>query len=133
MEERMVKVQELAMMIDTSAQTISSWYRWKAKNPEHELAKLLPEYTRIEGCRRTRFWKESEVWRLAEFKRSIPQGRNGLMGEVTQKYVTRGRDEKGYIKSVADILSRHNVDSEVIGIITEFLDDDYCSRHQTVA
>ena len=55
------------------------------------------------------------------------------MGEVTQKYVTRGRDEKGYIKSVADILSRHNVDSEVIGTITEFLDDEYCSRHKTVA
>lgn len=84
--DRLLKVQEVSFLVGVSIQTISSWYRWKALHEDHELAKLLPEYVR-QGNRRTRFWKQSDVWKLIEFKQSIPIGRNGIMGDVTQKYV----------------------------------------------
>lgn len=82
-------VQEVAVAIGSSVQTINGWYRWKNLHPEHELAKLLPDYHRQEGGRRTRFWNQSDVWKLIQFKKSIPQGRLGIMGDVTQKYVTK--------------------------------------------
>ena len=52
--ERMVKAQELSMLVDTSIQAITNWYRWKEEHPDHELAKWLPEYTQLPGGRRTR-------------------------------------------------------------------------------
>lgn len=90
-ETRLLNVQELSMLIGSSIQTIGSWYRWKELNPDHELAKLIPDYTRI-GNRRTRYWKQDDVWKLLEFKQKLPQGRNGIMGEVTQKYVKKKED-----------------------------------------
>ena len=75
-ETRLLNVQELSMLIGSSIQTIGSWYRWKDINPDHELAKLIPDYTRI-GNRRTRYWKQSDVWKLLEFKQKLPQGRGG--------------------------------------------------------
>lgn len=88
---RLLNVQELSMLIGSSIQTIGSWYRWKELHPDHELAKLIPDYTRI-GNRRTRYWKQDDVWKLIEFKQKLPQGRNGIMGEVTQKYVKKKED-----------------------------------------
>ena len=90
-ENRLVNVQELSMLIGSSIQTIGSWYRWKELNSDHELAKLIPDYTRI-GNRRTRYWKQDDVWKFLEFKQKLPQGRNGIMGEVTQKYVKKKED-----------------------------------------
>lgn len=87
-EEKLLKVQEVAMMIDSSIQTISGWYRWKAENPDHQLAKLLPDFQRI-GNKNTRYWKQSDIWKLTQFKKSIPQGCKGVMGSVTQKYVRK--------------------------------------------
>ena len=86
--ERLVNVQEMSFMIGVSVQTISSWYRWKDLHPDHELAKLIPDYTRI-GNKRTRYWEQSDVWKLLDFKKSIPQGCKGIMGDVTQKYVKK--------------------------------------------
>lgn len=88
--ERLLKVQEVAFVIGSSIQTISSWYRWKDLNPDHERAKLLPEYVRI-GRKNTRYWKQSDMWKLIEFKKTIPQGKSGIMGAVTQKYVKKDK------------------------------------------
>ena len=89
MQNELINVQTLSFLVGSSIQTISSWYRWKHENPDHELAKLLPEYTKI-GNRNTRYWNKDDVWKLIEFKSSIPQGRNGVMGSVTQRYVKKG-------------------------------------------
>ena len=85
MEDKLLNVTEVAVMVGSSIQTITSWYRWKDLNPDHELTKFLPDYTRI-GNKRTRYWKKEDVALLTEFKNHIVQGRNGIMGEVTQKY-----------------------------------------------
>lgn len=91
-EARLLNVQEVATIIGSSIQTIGSWYRWKALNPNHELAILLPDFKRV-GNRNTRYWSQDDVWKLLEFKKSIPQGRYGVMGEVTQKYVKKKPQE----------------------------------------
>ena len=85
MEEKLLNVTEVAVLVGSSIQTITSWYRWKELHPDHDLAKLIPDYTRI-GKKRTRYWNKEDVWKLTEFKKHIVQGRNGIMGEITQKY-----------------------------------------------
>lgn len=92
MFENLLKVEELAIRIGSSVPTISSWYRWKRANPEHEMAKMLPEFER-HGAHRTRYWRVEDVEKIMEFKASIPQGRNGVMGSITQKYVKKDKKE----------------------------------------
>jgi len=89
MGERLLSAQEVAILIDRFPSTISMWYRWKRENPEHELAKLLPEYIQ-EHPRSKRLWKESDVYRLVEFENNIVKGRKGVMGNVTQRYQKKG-------------------------------------------
>ena len=84
MTEKLLKIEEVALLVNSSTQTINNWYRWKALHPEHPLAQKLPDYTQA-GARQTRYWKKSDVWSIAEFKNSIPHGRGGILGEITQR------------------------------------------------
>ena len=83
-----MSVQEVAVLIKSSVPTISSWYRWKRLEPNHPLAQMLPDFER-HGAHRTRYWRYSDIPKLIEFKDTIPQGRNGVMGRVTQAYVKK--------------------------------------------
>ena len=85
MDDRRIRIEELAFFVGSSAQTINNWYRWKKLNPNHELAKLLPDFEQ-DGDRQIRYWKQSDVNSVIEFKRTIPRGKNGILGEITQKY-----------------------------------------------
>lgn len=84
-EERLLKIEEVAILIGSSTKSINNWYWFKRENPKSEYAKMLPKYIQ-KGSRQTRYWKESDIWKLINFKQSIPQGRNGIMGSITQKY-----------------------------------------------
>lgn len=86
MSERLLKIEEVALMIGVSVQTINIWYRWARNNEDNEYAQLLPEYTQT-GPRQTRYWTQSDVWKLIEFNKAIPRGRNGVMGDVTQRRI----------------------------------------------
>ena len=87
-EEKLLNVQEVAVLIKSSVPTISSWYRWKRQFSDHPLAQMLPDFER-HGAHRARYWRYSDIPKLLEFKSTIPQGRNGVMGAVTQKYVKK--------------------------------------------
>lgn len=84
-EERLLKLEEVALRVDVSFKTINNWYMFRKQNPDNEYAKMLPDFIQS-GARQTRYWRESDIWKLIEFKQAIPQGRNGIMGEITQKY-----------------------------------------------
>jgi len=84
--DKLLNIQEVAVLINSSVPTISSWYRWKKENPDNEYAKRLPDFIR-KGAHRARHWRYEDVWKIVEFKQSLPQGRNGVMGSVTQRYV----------------------------------------------
>lgn len=79
-----VRIEEVALLIGVSSQTLNNWYRWKRLHPEHDLAKLLPEYEQS-SPRQVRLWDRADIWQLVEFKNTIPRGRNGVLGEITQK------------------------------------------------
>lgn len=85
MGEQLLKIEEVALLTGVSAHTIEIWYRWKRQNLDHEYAKMLPNYIQ-KGARQTRYWKKSDIWSLVEFKNTIPRGRNGILGEITQKH-----------------------------------------------
>lgn len=90
--EGKIKIEELAMRIDSSVQTINNWYKWKRENPDNELASLLPDYIQ-EGNRQTRYWDYNDVWKFIEFKQSIVHGRNGVMGQ-SRPIKKKGDNEK---------------------------------------
>lgn len=85
MVDGLLTAQEVSTLVGVTTPTLNSWYRWKALEPDHNLAKLLPEYTR-KGNRRTRLWKQSDVYKIAKFKANLPIGRNGILAAVTQRY-----------------------------------------------
>ena len=83
--EDLANVQIVAVLIESSVTTISSSYRWKKLNPDNEYAQMLPDFER-HGAHRARYWRYADIPKLIEFKNAIPQGRNGVMGAVTQAY-----------------------------------------------
>lgn len=91
-QERLLKLEEVAILIDSSSKSINTWYWFKRENPDNEYAKMLPDYIQY-GPRQTRYWRESEIWKLLKFKQSIPQGRNGVMGSITQKYYNKDKKD----------------------------------------
>ena len=82
-EKKLLNANEVAVTVGISIQTLNNWYRWKKINPKHELAKLLPKYQQVKG-RSARLWQIEDMPKLVEFKQSIPHGRNGILGEITQ-------------------------------------------------
>ena len=85
---KLLTIEEVAVSVGVSTQTINIWYRWKKQNPSHERAKLLPTPIQAKP-RQTRFWELQDVMQLIEFKNSVKTGRDGIMGSVTQKYVKK--------------------------------------------
>ena len=85
----LLTVEEVVLLVGVSFNTLNYWYRWKRENPDHELAKLLPDPIK-QGQRSTRYWKYSDIERISEFKHSIPKGRyGGILASVTQKYAKK--------------------------------------------
>lgn len=84
-----LRIEEVAIRIGVSVNTVNSWYRFKKQNPDDEYAKMLPDYTQEGGDRSVRYWTEQDIDKLLEFKNKRPTGRNGVMGIVTQKYVKK--------------------------------------------
>lgn len=85
---KLLTIEEVAVSVGVSVQTVNIWYRWKKKNPEHERAKLLPDFIQAKP-RQIRFWEPQDVMKLIEFKNSVKTGRNGIMGDITQAYVKK--------------------------------------------
>ena len=88
MAEKLLKIEEVALLLDVSTQTLNIWYKWVRENPDNPLAKLVPKYQQ-NGARQTRYWTQSDVWKLLEFKNQLPRGRGGVMGDVTQRRTTK--------------------------------------------
>lgn len=92
-KERLLSVTQVAVLVGVVPKTVDIWYRWKRQAPDHELASLLPDYIQ-DGEKQKRYWRESDVWKMIEFRSKIPKGRNGFFGNVTQKYSRRERMQR---------------------------------------
>lgn len=100
--ENYITIQELAFLVGCSAQTIGSYYKFKKENPNNELAKILPDFVRI-GKRNTRYWKEEDAEVIKEFRKNLPQGRNGALGSVTQRYVKKNHEQSSNDEELRNI------------------------------
>ena len=91
MIQNKLSVEQVALLVGCSTKTINLWYQWKRTNPASEYVELLPNYYQ-ETSKSQRFWNSEDVWKLIEFRRVIPHGRGGIMGEVSQKYKRKRRE-----------------------------------------
>jgi predicted DNA-binding transcriptional regulator AlpA len=82
-EERLLRVEEVALLVGCAAKTINSWYQFKKLEPNNPYAKMLPDYEQA-TTKSTRYWKQSDIAKIVEFKNSIPHGCRGVLGKVTQ-------------------------------------------------
>ena len=87
---KLYKAGEVAFLVGISTETLNLWYRFKKQNPDNEYVQLLPDIKHKKDDNKTRYWTEDDVFKLIEYKNTIPQGRNGIMGSVSQKYVKKG-------------------------------------------
>ena len=88
-----MKIEEVAMRVGVSVQTLNRWYKFKKENPEDEISKKLPEYRMINTLNgKARDWTDAAVWQLIAFKASVKPGRNGKMGKYGGKG-THGKKE----------------------------------------
>lgn len=88
----MMKVEEVAVRVGVSVQTLNRWYKYKKNHPDTELSKRIPNYTkRKTSSGYVRLWKDDDVWKLVEFKTQLKPGRTGKMG----KYGGRGTKNAG--------------------------------------
>ena len=90
MANNKLRIEEVALFLGVSVETINIWYRFKNQHPDNEYAKLLPSFEK-EG--KTRYWKQKDIPKLMKFKETRPMGRNGAMGTITQKYVKKKMEE----------------------------------------
>ena len=88
MADKLLKVQEVACILGCSVQTINYWYAFKRAKPRNKYAKMLPDFIQ-DGARQCRYWKQDDIWKLIEFQKQLPKGKNGILGCVTQKYVKK--------------------------------------------
>lgn len=78
-----MKIEEVAMRVGVSVETINRWYREKKNNPGNEFLQALPCYELAKNpfSGVVRFWTSEDVWKLIEFKSKIKVGRTGQMGK----------------------------------------------------
>lgn len=92
MSERLLRAEEVALSVGVSVKTLNNWYLFKRANPDNEYAQMIPECVQ-QGSRQQRFWKSDDIWKLMQFKQTIPMGRSGIMGSITQKYYHNKKQE----------------------------------------
>ena len=89
----LLKIEEVAVLIGVSVQTINNWYAFKRAEPDNEYAKMLPEYQQASE-RQLRLWDKDDIQKFIAFKRAIPKGCKGTMGVITQRYVKNGKTKR---------------------------------------
>ena len=90
--DNLLRIEEVAILVNVSVKTINEWYVFKRTEPKNEYAKMLPDPIKDNTGRR--LWKQADIDKLIQFHNEIPKGRNGIMGKVTQRYYkNRGRKD----------------------------------------
>jgi len=93
-QEKLLTSSRVAMQLDVSVKTLTNWYKWYYDNSIEKPKKFpkLPEYIQ-ERANGPRYWTQDDVKQLKKFKKWIPKGRSGVMGDISCKYI-RNRKEK---------------------------------------
>ncbi len=85
--ENKLTATKVAQHLDISVPTFNNWYNWY-NNPKYEKPKGTPElpaYTQ-QGKRVTRYWDKADLPKSMKFKKWIPRGRAGIMGDYNARF-----------------------------------------------
>lgn len=89
----MMKVEEVAVRLGVSVQTINRWYKFKKENPDSEVSKNIPDFiTEKTSSGIIRLWQDDDVWKLVQFRTQIKPGRAGKMGKYGGKGTKNGKE-----------------------------------------
>ena len=83
----LLRIEEVAMILGVSVQTLERWYKFKKEHPESEVAQEIPNYIygATVGSGKTRLWTQEAVFSLVQFKGERKLGRTGKMGKYGGK------------------------------------------------
>ena len=85
--ENLLTATKVAQYLDISVPTLNNWYKWYG-NSEYEKpagTPNLPAYTQ-QGKRGTRYWDKADLPKLVKFKKWVPRGRAGIMGDYNAQF-----------------------------------------------
>ena len=86
---------EVCTLVGISIYTLNRWYKYKDLYPDDEYSKKLPDVQRANISNRSaRYWKSDDVWKLIEFKATIPKGCKGVLGEVSSHKYDKPKEAK---------------------------------------
>jgi hypothetical protein len=94
--DNMLTASNVANKLNISVKTLTTWYKWYYDNTIEKPKDFpkLPEYIQ-DHVNGPRYWTESDVKKLEEFKSWIPRGRAGVMGKINSKYWSkRGKNNE---------------------------------------
>ena len=96
-----MRIEEVAMIIGVSVQTLERWYKFKKEHPESDVAQEIPDYKVAStlGSRRTRLWTQEAVFSLMQFKTERKLGRTGKMGKYGGKGTHGKKTTRKKVKS----------------------------------
>ena len=82
-----LKIEEVAVRVGVSTQTINRWYKFKRERPKDKASRLLPAYkvAKSEKNLPVRLWKEDDINKLIQFRDNVTRGRDGIMGQYKGK------------------------------------------------
>ncbi len=84
---KLLTATKVSQYLDISVPTLNNWYNWY-NNPQFEKPEDTPELPAYiqNGKRSTRYWNEEDLPKLIEFKKWVPKGRGGVMGEFNAQF-----------------------------------------------
>jgi len=90
-----LKIEEVAMRVGVSVQTLNRWYKYKKDNPKDAMAKLIPAYKKVKHPTGfMRVWQMDDVYKLIEFRANVVPGRCGKMGAYKGKGTKNGKNKE---------------------------------------
>lgn len=98
---RDLKIEEVAIRVGVSVQTLNRWYKFKKEHPEDEVSKLIPDFTKKNtSCGFVRVWNDADVWKLVDFKTTqVKSGRTGRMGKYGGKGTKNDKEDVRAVNS----------------------------------
>lgn len=82
---------ELSEILGVRTNRFRPWYNWYYSN-EYTKPKDFPVLPNFVIYGNKRYWKKSDIPQLKKFKKSLGQGKNGVMGEYNaRQWQDRGR------------------------------------------
>ena len=87
-----MKIEEVAVRLGVSVQTLNRWYKFKRTNPKDDMSRHLPMYKKVKHTTGfVRIWTDTDLEKLVEFKQLVKRGRTGKMGEYKGKGPKNGK------------------------------------------